>query len=171
MVRYREKGCLVELFHGSYLAVARPRIIESNRMFDFGTGFYTTTDKNHAYQFTRKFLWTGKPRIVSAYPFDFEKACKALAFLSFQNADFDWLNYVVGNRSGKGAAHDFDFVIDPVANDRVYDVVEAFELGDYTADEAVVRLESYKLTDHVVFKSAAALQYLHFLEAHEVTRI
>jgi hypothetical protein len=34
----------MKLFHGGYLEVSKPKIIVSNRMLDYGTGFYTTTD-------------------------------------------------------------------------------------------------------------------------------
>ena len=80
-----------------------------------------------------------------------------------------WLAYVVQNRSGRHPHDDdADLVVGPVADDRVYDVVEAYELGQYTDAEAIRRLESFKLTDQVVFKTTAALAHLAFVESHRI---
>ena len=42
------------LFHGSNMAVERPRLIEQNRFLDFGFGFYTTTNRAQAENFAQK---------------------------------------------------------------------------------------------------------------------
>lgn len=39
------------LYHGSNVIVDKPRLIEQNRTFDFGYGFYTTTNSNQAVNF------------------------------------------------------------------------------------------------------------------------
>jgi hypothetical protein len=152
----------MELFHGSHVEVSQPTVAASRRLLDFGTGFYTTTDKGQAVQFTRRFRATGREQVVSAYLFDEPRALAELSVRRFDAANLDWLEYVVANRSGNGADGDFDLVIGPVANDRVYDVVETYELGDYTVAEAISRLKSFKLTDQVVFKTEAALRHLTF---------
>ena len=36
------------LYHGSNLVISNPRIIESRRFLDFGTGFYLTSDLDQA---------------------------------------------------------------------------------------------------------------------------
>ncbi|MDR1505832.1 MAG: DUF3990 domain-containing protein [Treponema sp.] len=155
----------MKIYHGSYIQVLAPEIRGSNRLLDYGNGFYTTTDSNQAVRFTEKFLRSGKSRIISVYEFDYDCAVKGSSMLEFSEANHDWLEYVVKNRSGNGIDNDFDIVIGPVANDRVYTVVESYELGDYTADEAINRLKTFKLTDQVVFKSPKALQYIIFVQA------
>jgi hypothetical protein len=161
---------MLELFHGSYAKIDVPRIIVSNRMLDYGTGFYTTTDKNQAIRFTEKFIPLGKPRVVNVYEFD-EKAQSHLSTKTFATADHEWLEYVVANRLGKGLERDYDVVIGPVANDRVYSVVELFESGDYSADEALRRLKTYRLVDQVTLKSEAALAGLRFKFAFAVDEV
>ena len=42
------------LYHGSNVAVERPKIIQSQRTLDFGEGFYTTTNKQQAEIFAQK---------------------------------------------------------------------------------------------------------------------
>jgi hypothetical protein len=155
----------MELFHGSYLEIPKPKIIVSNRMLDYGTGFYTTTDIAQAARFTEKFIRLERERIVSIYRYDESIEREDITKLIFTEPDSAWLDYVVANRSGKGIDNDYDIVMGPVANDRVYTVVESYELGDYTADEAIKRLKTYRLTGQIVWKSNRALSLLSFTKS------
>ena len=122
------------LYHGSYTHIPTPRIIPAARLLDFGVGFYTTTNKEQAEKFTNKFVSLGKNRVINIYEYDETNAGNALSIQKFDTAGAEWLRYVVANRSGAGKDNDFDIVIGPVANDRVYEVVENFELGDYSEE-------------------------------------
>ena len=42
------------LYHGSNAIVEKPKLIEQNRFLDFGYGFYTTTNKDQAENFSKK---------------------------------------------------------------------------------------------------------------------
>jgi hypothetical protein len=35
----------MKIYHGSNVIVEKPKIMQSERMLDFGTGFYTTSNK------------------------------------------------------------------------------------------------------------------------------
>ena len=157
----------MKLYHGSYTYIQTPKILPPVRLLDFGIGFYTTTDKEQAVKFTNKFVSLGKSRVVNIYEYDESNAGNALTVHKFNAANTEWLRYVVANRSGAGKDNDFDIVAGPVANDRVYEVVESFELGDYSEDEAIRRLLSFRLTDQVVFKTEKSLLYLTYLN-HEL---
>ena len=150
------------------MQVQEPRIIAPVRLLDFGTGFYTTTNKGQAINFTNKFVSLGKKRIVNIYDYDKIKANEALSILKFSEANLEWFRYVVANRSGSGKDNDFDIVIGPVANDRVYEVIEGFELGDYSEEEALKRFLAFKLTDQVVFKTEKSLSYIKYLSYERV---
>jgi len=157
----------MKLYHGSYTHIQTPRIIPPVRLLDFGIGFYTTTDKEQAVKFTNKFVSLRKNRVVNTYEYDETNAKNTLTVHKFNTADTEWLRYVVANRSGVGKDNDFDIVVGPVANDRVYEVVENFELGDYSEDEAIRRLLSFRLTDQIVFKTEKSLLYLTY-HSHEL---
>ncbi|MCL1833406.1 MAG: DUF3990 domain-containing protein [Leptospirales bacterium] len=144
------------------MQVSEPRIITQVRLLDFGTGFYTTTDKEQAVKFTNKFTSLEKNRILNIYEYDEINAKNNLSILQFEEAEIQWLRYVIANRSGSGKDGDFDIVIGPVANDRVYDVVESFELGDYSEEEALRRLLTFRLTNQIVFKTEKSLIYLRY---------
>ena len=156
----------MKLYHGSYIHIPTPRIIPQIRLLDFGFGFYATTDKEQAVKFTKKFTNLGKSRVINIYDYDEINSKNTLTVHKFNAASTEWLHYVVANRSGTGKDNDFDIVIGPVANDRVYEVVENFELGDYSEDEAIRRLLSFRLTDQIVFKTEESLLYLSYL-SHE----
>jgi len=158
----------MKIYHGSYTQIQTPRIILSARLLDFGSGFYTTTDSEQAIKFTSKFISLGKNRVVNTYEYDEVKAENEVKIKRFNIADKEWLYYIVANRSGSGKDNDFDIVIGPVANDRVYEVVENFELGDYSEDEAILRLLSYRLTDQIVFKTEKSLQYITYLNHEKI---
>jgi hypothetical protein len=156
------------LYHGSYLEVSEPRLIKSTRLLDFGSGFYTTTNFEQAQRFTERYAHAQKDRMISTYEFNEPGAIEVLRLKRFDHADIGWLEYVVANRRGNGAEDDFDIVVGPVANDRVFDVIEGYELGDYTQEEAIRRFLSYRLTDQVVFKSERAMGYLSFLYSEKI---
>ena len=42
------------LYHGSNTIVEKPKLVEQNRFLDFGYGFYTTTNKDQAENFSKK---------------------------------------------------------------------------------------------------------------------
>jgi hypothetical protein len=85
----------MNLYHGSVVEVKAPKIIvHRNRGLDFGNGFYTTTNREQAINFTKNVMRrTGiETRNVSVYEFSFDEAkyCflsdRSLAFLKFKNS-------------------------------------------------------------------------------------
>jgi len=88
--------------------------------------------------------------------------------LKFKKADTEWLRYVVANRSGTGKDKDFDIAMGPVANDRVYEVIDNFELGDYSEEETIRRLLTFRLTDQIVFKTEKSLRYLKYIGMEQI---
>ena len=45
-VKWKCGGISVNIYHGSDVVVEKPEILQSSRLLDFGTGFYTTSKKN-----------------------------------------------------------------------------------------------------------------------------
>jgi len=63
---------------------------------------------------------------------------------------------------------DFDIAIGPVANDRVYEVIDNFELGDYSEEETIRRLLTFRLTDQIVFKTEKSLSYIKYIGMEQI---
>lgn len=127
------------LYHGSVEIMDAPDIRKGNLYLDFGIGFYTTTSYEQAERWARikmhrKNLSVG---YVSVYELDYEKVQRDLAVKRFENADEEWLTFVVNNRRGNTVDHGVDLHIGPVADDNVYQSIRLFETGAYDAEYTV----------------------------------
>ena len=168
----------MKLYHGSLQIVREPRIMEraSYRPLDFGTGFYATSSRDQALR------WVGNRLDYDAAApcgflnvYDFDEAAfdaaglKRLDFASTP-AGVDWLRFVMKNRRGPNPEHGYDLVTGPVANDRVYTVISAYEAGFIDEAAAIGRMKTSRLANQFLFHTRAALATLAFVEAEEVPR-
>ncbi len=153
------------VFHGSDTIVDMPRILESIRPLDFGGGFYVTTSEAQAGAWALKVSYRNNNnyRCVNRYEFDFEKAVSELTVIRFESADERWLDFICDNRSGKYTG-EYDIVIGPVADDRVYRVVVEYENGDLDKETALKNLKTEALCDQILFHTERSLEYLRYLD-------
>ncbi len=163
---------MIELFHGGEFPVVVPRAVSprSNRLLDFGPGFYTTTSLDQAKRWVgiriRQHVYSRG--FVSRYCFDAEAAA-GLDVLRFSGPDEAWFDFVMANRHESNFRHDHDIVWGPVANDNVYETLTLFEDGIIDRQEAIVRLRTYKLVDQILFHTAASLTFLKYMDGMECT--
>lgn len=159
----------MKLYHGSNVTVKNPKIIESDRALDFGTGFYLTTDFEQAKKWaiiTTERRKKGKS-LISVFEI-LEEDMNKLSILRFDSANKEWLEFVAKNRKNKKVDENVDIIIGPVANDNTMPVITLYLRGDYDADEAIKRLLTQKLKDQVVFKNENSLKHLRFEEVIEI---
>ena len=157
------------LYHGSNLAILKPRLIEQTRGLDFGSGFYLTTNELQAARFSDIVVNRRKNGVpaVSVYEFDMRAAEKELSILKFEGANSDWLKFITNNRLKTYQGDIYDIVIGAVANDTVMPTIQAF-LGGFINDEAaLITLKTSKLVDQVCLKTEKALSLLHFVKSYE----
>lgn len=155
----------MKLYHGSNVAVKAPRILESDRRLDFGTGFYLTSSYEQAEKWAKltcKRRGNGK-QVITVYDLD-ENILPNLKIRRFDDASIEWLQYVSANRNIKDFNDDLDIVVGPVANDRTMPVIRLFFSGIYDEAETIKRLIPQKLKDQYVFKTKEALKALTFSE-------
>jgi len=154
------------VYHGSTIVVDKPRILQSERFLDFGTGFYTTTSIDQATRWALRVAARRKAvtQYISVYEFDYERAEKELKVIHFKLADEAWLNFICACRSGKSIKEEYDLVFGPVADDNVYATVQLFELGVLDKDETIKRLKVEKLYDQVLFHTEKALSLCNYKE-------
>ena len=161
----------VRLYHGSNVEVKKPSLRMGRKRTDFGRGFYTTTQKEQAEHWTSIKLDRAKRgrKIVSVYEVDETLLTNPeLKKRDFNGPDEDWLNFVVNCR--KGVEHDYDFVFGPVANDKVFTVVNLYESGVLDAPAAIAELKAYKTYNQLSFHSQWVLDALRFVESYEVNK-
>ncbi|GHV15705.1 hypothetical protein AGMMS49938_14730 [Fibrobacterales bacterium] len=159
----------MKLYHGSNVIVDKPRVIESVRALDFGSGYYTTTNKKQAMDFASKVMTRTKTnsQFVSVYEIDLDKAKQELDVLQFSSASRSWLDFVMQNRRGKYAGKLHDVIISPVANDDVYTTLQLYEQHILNKEQTLSALKIKKLYDKIVFCNAKALASLTFIESFD----
>ena len=159
----------MRLYHGSNVEVRKPNLLKSRKKTDFGRGFYTTTQKEQAEHWTTIKIDRAKTgrRMVSVFEIDDAIFSNPdVKIREFHGPDESWLNFVVDCR--KGVQHDYDMVFGPVANDKVFTVVNLYESGVLTAGAAIEELRAYKTYDQLSFHSSHVMSALKFIESYEV---
>lgn len=164
----------MRLYHGALERVEIPQIKprELYRPLDFGTGFYATTDSEQARRWVRNRLAHFKKDgcgYVSVYEFD-EASSVDFKVKRFDGVCVEWLRFVAANRLHRNVEHDFDIVIGPVANDRVYTVLSLYEGGFYDEQEAMKKMKGYRLADQYLFHTETAISSLRYVTCLEVSR-
>ena len=156
-------------YHWSDVVVEVPKILKSKRPLDFGVGFYVTSNKEQATKWSTIVALrnNNKKKYVNKYEFNIDEAINKLRILYFSSPNEEWLKFVCDNRKGKSTS-DYDIVIGPVADDKVYRVVLLYEHGDIDKDLALKKLKTEKLCDQILFHTEKSLEYLKFIEVEEL---
>lgn len=154
------------VYHGGGQAVVEPDLVHSRRAVDFGPGFYTTPVLAQAVTWCEKRRRRLGGAVVSRYEFD-AYAAESLKVLRFSDYSDAWLDFIVSCRSGKDAT-DWDLVIGGVANDRVFDTLEAFFDGFATRQQTIDKLRYEKPNMQICFRTMAALVTLKYIGSETV---
>ena len=157
------------LYHGSDQIIKTPELRLSPRTLDFGSGFYTTTNKEQAIDFAVKVYNrsvrsgnTPKGKFISIFEANYEAMQKELDILRFESASEEWFDFVIANRRNTWEGKEYDIIYGPVANDTIYRTLIIFESGELSKQETIARLKVRELFDQVTFKSERSLPFLKF---------
>lgn len=110
------------LYHGTNQDFGEIDLRKSKPNKDFGQGFYLSREYTQAMDMAKtkvEQLGTGVAT-VQTYEAD-EALMDGLKVLRFDNYSEEWAKFILLNRNNSTpvAAHDYDIVIGPIANDRV----------------------------------------------------
>lgn len=159
------------LFHGGSHIITTPEIREPERTLDFGKGFYLTTSKEQAERWVKNRLLTPDAEgYVNTYTFNLMSAIGQLNVKIFESANEEWVDFVLANRMIDGYSHDFDIVIGPVADDKVYTQFSLFEQGIISKETLIRELKTYRLVDQYLFHTEKALPHLKFISHYAVKK-
>lgn len=157
------------VYHASNCVVRLPMLVESNRMLDFGQGFYTTTNIEQAKRFAKSVVAKrGGKALVNSYEFEESAAFRKLLTLKFETPSADWLDFVVANRSGTYVGEIYDLVTGPVANDNVYTTIGLYQKGFMSKEATINELRVRTLYNQIVFCRPASFAYLKYLGTEEI---
>ncbi|MDR2563031.1 MAG: DUF3990 domain-containing protein [Prevotellaceae bacterium] len=159
----------MKLYHGTNVRFLTPKIIRPNRLLDFGTGFYTTTDEKQASDWAKtvaKRTKIGQP-LLNIYELD-DNYDKQLKIKHFKSPTKEWLDFVCESRMNINFKDDNDLVIGPIANDTTIPTIQLYlnsiqsnpDEKDYFADFAIRLLRADRLKDQFVFKTPKSLKYI-----------
>lgn len=158
------------LYHGGTDIITAPEIRTPNRGLDFGRGFYTTTNQAQAIKYAERMRdmrnrqnksMTHKA-IVSVFEFDMDAASQHCEIKTFTQTNEEWLDFVTDHRQMKYSGKPYDVIIGPMADDKVYDVVNLYQLGGYDKEEALKRLKVVRDFNQYVLTTEKALSFLTF---------
>lgn len=158
----------MKIFHGSTVSVRRPSLHYGRKNTDFGKGFYATTDFDQAARWAhiKKVRSNSVHAVVSIYEIaDDLLEREGLVIMRYNGATESWLNFVVENRKAKTPLHEYDIVLGPVANDKLYATISMYENGDLDVEAAIVQLKTHVLFNQVSFHSVKALGEIRFWES------
>lgn len=150
-------------FHGTNNIFSKPDLLHSRNMLDFGPGFYLTQSRD----ITKRWISTKDgDGYIQEYVF---KSTSELKIYEF-DADEEWLIFIAMNRQYPGFQtinefnmekyNDYDILIGPIADDRMYNSLLSFFDGTLTASEAIHNLTSINLNKQIVIKTTKALNQL-----------
>lgn len=149
------------VWHGGEIEVSKPDLSHSRKAVDFGVGFYVTPNRGQAERWCEKRKRRAGSAVLSRYDYD-EASAARLKVLKFDSYSEDWLDFIVACRSGRDTA-DWDVVIGGVANDRVFDTLEAYFDGYATREQTIGRLKLETPNLQICLRTPAALSVLKFL--------
>ncbi|MBQ9396312.1 MAG: DUF3990 domain-containing protein [Proteobacteria bacterium] len=160
------------LYHGSNVIVDKPRIVVQNRALDFGSGFYTTTNKEQAIAFARriqKYRQTGEA-CLNAYEWNEQQSDLECKILRFDGINSQWLRFIADCREKKAHEEDYDYdmIIGPVADDDVKVVIGLYNSQLYDIKEAIEKLKIKHTFNQFVFKTQRSLKFLQFTGGTDV---
>lgn len=149
------------LYHGGTDEVPNPDLAHSRKAVDFGPGFYVTPVFEQALRWCEKRKRRFGHAAISRYSFE-EEAVAGLKVLRFDSYSEAWLDFIVACRAEQDAS-DWDIVCGGVANDKVFDTLEAFFDGFATKDQTINKLKMESPNLQYCFRTSAALKTLSFI--------
>ena len=147
------------VYHGSYMEIEFPEIRKHRFTKDFSWGFYCTKIQEQAEKWATKF----NTPIVNIYEV---KNIESLNIKEFKDYSDEWLEFVVNCRSGN--THNYDIVVGPMADDTIYDYIEAYTHGQMNT-EKFFKLMKFKYPNHQIsFHSITALDCINFIQSYQL---
>ena len=153
----------MRLYHGSTVEIDSIDLGLSRPNKDFGRAFYLSADYEQALAMAQfKAEFENVDPIVTAFDFD-EANLARLRYLSFDGYTAEWAHFVYENRTEPHgmAAHDYDIVYGPIANDRIGAQIARYRQGYISFDDFINRIRYMKgITFQYAFCTQKAIEGL-----------
>ncbi|WP_294360914.1 DUF3990 domain-containing protein [uncultured Clostridium sp.] len=147
------------VYHSSYMEIEFPEIRKHRFTKDFSWGFYCTKIQEQAEKLAIKF----NTPIVNIYEV---KNIESLNIKEFKDYSDEWLEFVVNCRSGN--THNYDIVIGPMADDTIYDYIEAYTHGQMNKQKFFELMKFKYPTHQISFHTIKALDCINYIQSYQV---
>ena len=161
----------ITVYHGSYTEVKEPLVSVGRKNLEFGQGFYLTNMKIEADSWAKKVAAAkGTKPIVNVYNFDYFRAKNiGYRFNEFETYNIEWLKFVVDCRKGMDVNSHYDVVVAAGVYDEVADVIEDYEKGNITAEQALGQLRYKDVNHQICIINQEIIEYcLDFVESYSL---
>ena len=149
----------MQVYHGSSTIVNIPKIIIGKYTKDFGYAFYCTKMKEQAEKWARR----NATSVVNIFEYDENNNLNVKVF---EEMTEEWLDMIIACRAG--VMHNYDIVIGPMADDKVYNFVAGVIDGTIPREVFMVYAKFMHPTHQIAFCTEAALKTIKFVNAYEV---
>lgn len=138
------------IYHGGTEQIENPICKFGRKSLDFGQGFYVTDILEQAITWGENIaLARNKAVVVNRYKLNREEILNNYRCKIFQSYDKEWLEFIVGNRTGQNTAAEFDYVEGGVANDRVIDTINLYISGLMDLNTALGELSKHQPNNQI----------------------
>ncbi|MCZ6913939.1 MAG: DUF3990 domain-containing protein [Rickettsia endosymbiont of Ixodes persulcatus] len=152
------------VYHGSDKKFEKPIYKGSRQGTDFGAGFYCT----ESILMAKSWCSLRNSKYINKYNLDLEN----LKIKEYE-LNLEWLLFVCFNRTNLDvniATKDYDIIIGPTADDKLYRTVQNFLDNTYSVDETLNILNCMKIDKQINIISKKAIGNLKFLGVVELTQ-
>ena len=138
------------VYHGGTDLIENPICKFGRKNLDFGQGFYLTSLLGQATTWGNIIaLARNKIVIINRYKLNREEILKNYNCKMFESYDKEWLEFIIGNRTGQNLADEFDYVEGGVANDRVIDTINLYISGLMDLNTALGELSKHQPNNQI----------------------
>ena len=142
------------VYHGGTETIENPICKFGRKNLDFGQGFYVTNLREQAITWANNMARNRKmPAVLNRYRLDREAILQNARCKIFKAYDKEWLEFIVGNRTGQELAKDYDYVEGGVANDRVVDTINLYIAGLMELSTALRELSKHQPNNQICILS------------------
>lgn len=152
------------VYHGGTETIENPICKFGRKNLDFGQGFYVTNLREQAVSWANNMARNRKmPAVLNRYRLDREAILQNARCKIFKAYDKEWLEFIVGNRTGQELAKDYDYVEGGVANDRVVDTINLYIAGLMELSTALRELSKHQPNNQICILSQDLInKYLEY---------
>ena len=156
------------VYHGSYCVVKTPSITFSRDSLDFGKGFYVTSIKTEAINWTERFKKRGKKAYLNSYSLDIDKLKENCKVKIFNSYNLEWLDFIIECRNMSNIYEIWHYN-SGIADNKIYNTMELYQDNLNEKDEALKRLKYYKPNEQICITNQNVIdKYLKFRYEEEV---